>query len=107
MSTTELVEPVPRNEVLRGKRGLLDIVNLILVVCSSGEIKTHIMYRCNLNSRQTQDYVALLLKYQLLEKSSTLKNDVYQRTERGKRFVGAYSELSEIFDLFVNEKVEM
>lgn len=106
MSTTQLVSVFPKS-VLKGKRGLLDIVDLILVVCTGGEIKTHVMYRCNLNSRQTQDYVALLLKHQLLEKSTVPKNDVYQTTERGKRFVGAYAELSEIFDLLVDVKVEM
>lgn len=106
MSTTQLVGVLPKS-ILKGKRGLLDIVNLILVVCVGGEIKTHVMYRCNLNSRQTQDYVALLLKHQLLGKSSVLRNDIYQTTERGKRFVGAYAQLSEIFDLLIDVKVEV
>lgn len=105
MSATQLVNALPRS-ILRGKRGLLDIANLILVVCAFGEKKTHVMYRCNLNSRQTQDYVALLLKHQLLEKSSVLRNDVYQTTERGKRFVEAYAALSEVFDLLVDGNLE-
>lgn len=103
---TQFAVALPRN-ALRGKRGLLDIVNLILTVCSGGEKKTHVMYRCNLNSRQTQDYFALLLKHQLLAKSSGLGNDIYQTTERGKKFVGAYGELSQILDLIADSKVEV
>jgi predicted transcriptional regulator len=106
MTTTQLVGVLPKNS-LRGKRGLLDIVNLVLVVCTAGEKKTHVMYRCNLNSRQTQDYVALLLKHQLLGKSSDLRNDIYQTTERGKRFVGAYGELSQILDPLADAKMEV
>jgi predicted transcriptional regulator len=106
MSSTQLVGALPKS-ALKGKRGLLDIVNLILVVCNGGELKTHVMYRCNLNSRQTQDYVALLMKHQLLGKSTALRNDVYHTTERGKRFVGAYTELSQIFDLLVDPRIEV
>jgi predicted transcriptional regulator len=105
MTTAQLVSVAPK-AAQRGKRGMLDIANLILVVCAGGEIKTHVMYRCNLNSRQTQDYVALLLKHELLERSSIPRNDVYQTTERGTRFVGAYAELSEIFDFLTNVKIE-
>jgi predicted transcriptional regulator len=106
MSTTQLVNEPPKG-ALRGKRGLLDIVNLVLLVCNGGEIKTHVMQRCNLNSRQTQDYITLLLKYELLEKSTEIKNDVYQTTERGRRFLGAYAELSGIFDLLIDVKEEI
>lgn len=106
MSTTQLVHEPPKGAP-RGKRGLLDIVNLVLSVCDEGEIKTHVMQRCNLNSRQTQDYITLLLKYELLEKSTEFKNDVYQTTERGRRFLGAYAELSGIFDLFIDVKDEL
>jgi hypothetical protein len=49
----------------------------------------------------------LLLKYELLEKSTEIKNDVYQTTERGRRFLEAYAELSGIFDLFIDVKEEM
>jgi hypothetical protein len=49
----------------------------------------------------------LLLKYELLEKSTEIKNDVYQTTERGRRFLGAYAELSGIFDLFIDIKEEV
>lgn len=84
-----------------GNRGSLDIINYILLACANGSMITHIMYRCNLNSKQTQSYVALLLKHRLLEKTSTLNpsKNLYQATVLAGKYTGAYSELSEIFDL--------
>jgi predicted transcriptional regulator len=83
-----------------GNRESLDIIDLILLVCLNGTMKTHVMYKCNLNSRQVQDYLELLLKFQLLEKHETEeKRSIYQTTDRGKKFIKAYAELFEIFDL--------
>jgi predicted transcriptional regulator len=82
-----------------GNRGSLDIINLILQVCANGTMITHIMYQCNLNSKQTQAYVSLLVKYQLLEKkeSESSSKGAYLTTERAKLYMQAYSELSQIF----------
>ncbi len=94
--------------VLRwGNRGSLDIVNFILLVCINGTIITHIMYKCNLNSKQTHLYVALLLKHKLLEKKSPegLGKSVYKATERARKYVEAYAELSQIFKLPTEEKI--
>jgi predicted transcriptional regulator len=84
-----------------GNRGSLDIINFILLVCANGTMITHIMFKCNLNSKQTQSYVALLIKHQLLEKRKYegSNNYVYQATDRARKYVEAYSELSKIFDL--------
>jgi predicted transcriptional regulator len=84
-----------------GNRGALDIINLILIVCMEGTLITHIMYRCNLNSRQTQSYVTFLLQYQLLEKKKLEGSNkfVYQATDRARKYLEVYSELSQIFDL--------
>jgi predicted transcriptional regulator len=89
-----------------GNRGSLDIINLILSVCRNGTMITHIMYQCNLNSKQTQAYVSLLVKYELLEKkvSETTSKGVYQATEKARKYLDAYSELSGIFDLPLEEK---
>jgi predicted transcriptional regulator len=85
-----------------GNRESLDIINLILQVCLNGTMKTHIMYKCNLNSKQVQDYLELLLKFQLVERiDSPPARSVYRTTERGNRFIKAYAELFEIFD-FLN-----
>jgi predicted transcriptional regulator len=87
-----------------GNRESLDIINLILQVCVNGTMKTHIMYKCNLNSKQVQDYLELLLKFQLIEKiDSATSRSVYQTTDRGKRFIRAYAELFEIFEMLDGE----
>lgn len=84
-----------------GNRGSLDIVNFILLVCMNGTIITHIMYKCNLNSKQTQLYVALLLEHKLLEKKSSegLGKSIYKATDRARKYIEAYAELSQIFNL--------
>jgi predicted transcriptional regulator len=83
-----------------GNRESLDIIDLILLVCMNGTMKTHVMYKCNLNSKQVQDYLELLLKFELLERSDAQKGrNTYKTTERGKRFITTYAELFEIFDL--------
>ena|ERR1700722_1498182 len=86
-----------------GNRESLDIIDLILLVCVNGTMKTHVMYKCNLNSKQVQDYIELLMKFELLERSDVLKGrNTYKTTDRGKRFIKAYAELFEIFDLVRN-----
>jgi predicted transcriptional regulator len=83
-----------------GNRESLDIIDLILLVCMKGTMKTHVMYKCNLNSKQVQDYLELLLKFGLIERNDVLNGrNTYKTTERGKRFIKAYAELFEIFDL--------
>jgi len=86
--------------VLGANRGSLEIINTMLSVSMNGMIKTQIMYRCNLNSKQLQGYLNLLLKWGMLErkKSIVTRRSVYTCTERGKKFVNAYSELSSLFD---------
>ncbi len=67
-----MAETVPleaKNMLGTGNRESLDIINLILVVCANGTMKTHVMYKCNLNSKQVQDYLEMSLKLQLIEKS--------------------------------------
>jgi len=84
-----------------GNRGALDIINLILIACMNGTMITHIMYRCNLNSKQTQSYVSFLLQYRLLEKEKAEGSNkiVYQATDRARKYLEVYAELSQIFDL--------
>ena len=84
-----------------GNRGALYIINLILLVCVEGSMITHIMYRCNLNSKQTQSYVGFLLQYRLLEKKKSEGSNkiVYQATDLARKYLEVYSQLAEIFNL--------
>jgi predicted transcriptional regulator len=96
---TTVVPSEARNILGFGNRESLDIIDLILLVCMNGTMKTHVMYKCNLNSRQVQDYLELLQKFRLLEKQEgEERRMVYKTTERGRRFIKAYAELFEILD---------
>jgi predicted transcriptional regulator len=96
-------DDLPKNKsVLRwGNRGWLEIVDLMLTVCEGGALKTHVMYRCNLNSKQLQQYIDFMLNRKLV---STLeveedKRTKYVTTERGRRLMAAYDELADIFGI--------
>jgi predicted transcriptional regulator len=83
-----------------GNRGWLEIVNLMLTVCEHGALKTHIMYKCNLNSKQLQQYLDYMLDRSLVAKSEEqddAKRMVYTTTERGRKLIAAYRELANIF----------
>ena len=86
--------------VLGANRGSLEIINTMLNVSVNGMIKTQIMYRCNLNSKQLQGYLNLLLKWGMLERKKSLvtRRSIYTSTERGRKFVSTYAELSALFD---------
>lgn len=89
-----------RNEGVWLNRGSLEIIDLVLMACRPKALKTHIMYRCNLNSKQVQTYLNFLMKYKLIEKKRDLDSGrfVYETTARGKRFVLAYNELLKILN---------
>lgn len=46
-----------------GNRGWVEIIEYILETCIAGALKTHIMYRCNLNSKQITQYVEFLINW--------------------------------------------
>ena len=84
-----------------GNRGWPEIVDLILHVCENGALKTHVMYRCNLNSKQIQEYITFLLERELIVANppDETKKVIYTTTPRGRRFMAAYEELAEIFNM--------
>jgi predicted transcriptional regulator len=95
----ELVQYEAKNVLGSGNRESLDIIDLILLVCLNGTMKTHIMYKCNLNSKQVQEYLEMILKFELVQRIERESGrSVYETTERGRRFIKVYAELLEIFD---------
>ncbi len=79
----------------RGPRGYMEIVYSILSVCLNGALKTHVMFRCNLNSKQLQFYIESLLSKGLLEKdrSPPSAKVEYRTTQRGRKYLETYSAL--------------
>src|SRR5579883_3463594 len=85
-----------------GNRGWLEIIDLILSVCEQGALKTHVMYKCNLNSKQVQQYLDFVLNRGLVVVShdpQDNKRTFYVTTERGRKFMRAYNELADIFSI--------
>ncbi|MDE1853673.1 MAG: hypothetical protein KGI38_07995 [Thaumarchaeota archaeon] len=79
----------------RGPRGYMEIVYSVLSVCLNGALKTHVMFRCNLNSKQLHFYMDSLLAKGLLEKERAPPSAKveYKTTQRGRKYLETYSEL--------------
>jgi predicted transcriptional regulator len=82
----------------RGTRGYMEIVYSMLSACLNGSLRTHIMFRCNLNSKQLQFYLESLLEKGLVEKvrdppSSKVE---YKTTARGMKYMETYHTLLEM-----------
>ncbi|MDG6997016.1 MAG: hypothetical protein JRN52_13935 [Nitrososphaerota archaeon] len=75
-------------------RGPLDIIDLVLVMCQAGALKTRIMYKCNLNSKQIKIYLDFLLERKLLTKEIDPRlgsRFVYLSTQKGRKYIDAYN----------------
>jgi len=91
---------MPLNTSGWSNRGWLEIIQFILSMCENGARKTHVMYRCNLNSKQINAYLNFLLECGMLERqqeNSNSKRYVYRTAELGKKFIGTYRLLAELF----------
>jgi len=87
-----------------GNRGWLEIINLVLLVCdqAQGTLKTHVMYKCNLNSKQVQQYLDFVVSRSLIEvmqDPQDPKRTIYKTADRGRKFMRSYNELAEIFSI--------
>ena len=89
-----------------GPRGYMEIVYSILSVCLNGALKTHVMFRCNLNSKQLRFYIDSLLVKGLLEKDRAPPSAKveYRTTERGRSYLETYGTLLQM--LTEERKVE-
>lgn len=81
-----------------GARGLLDIIEEILEACENGALKTRIMYRCNLNSKQTGQYVGFLQNHKLIERiESSSERLIFKTTDMGRKYMLVYKQLENVF----------
>lgn len=87
--------------MLTKKRSRIDIVGRILSVCIRDSLKTSIMYDCNLNHEQVEDYLRLLVDRGLLEKVERAPGSrryVYRLTDLGRKCLEAYKQFAEILN---------
>ena len=81
-----------------GPRGYVEIVYSILSVCLNGTLRTHIMFRCNLNSRQLHTYLESLIGKGLLERRRDPPSAKVEfvTTVNGRKYIEAYNVLAEM-----------
>jgi len=83
-----------------GNRGWIEIIETILEICESKALKTHIMYKCNLNSKQIAQYLQFLQNHRLIESvkdTPSSKRVLFRTTDLGKKYMDAYQILKDIF----------
>jgi predicted transcriptional regulator len=91
---------LPLNRTGWSNRGWLEIIEFILSMCDGGARKTHVMYRCNLNSKQISEYLNFLLDCGMLERVQERANSkryIFKTSELGNKFVGRYKQMAELF----------
>jgi predicted transcriptional regulator len=76
----------------------MEIIYSILESSMQGALKTHIMFKCNLNSRQLQLYVQFLVNKGLLTRERAIPSPKveYRTSERGRKYMHAYETLFEL-----------
>jgi predicted transcriptional regulator len=76
------------------RRDKLDIIAQITEIAQNGALKTQIMYRANLSFSQLGEYLAMLGKINLLEKSSEQGREVYRATAKGIDFLERHRDMT-------------
>jgi predicted transcriptional regulator len=81
------------------KRGFLEISTEILNSLSSGElIKTHITFKCKLDSRAVSKYLKILLNNGFIKKSEG-EPAFFIITKKGKEFLVQYNKLMDLIEI--------
>ena len=84
-----------------GPRGYMEISYSVLSAALNGALRTHIMFRCNLNSRQLHLYLESLVEKELIEKRReppSVKVE-YVTTIKGRKYVEIYNSLAEMLNV--------
>ena len=88
-----------RNSVPSKRRDKLYIMAEILEIAKEGTLKTQIMYRANLSFSQLNDYLAFMLKNDLLEKVLENDREIFKATHKGMDFLERYREITELLKM--------
>jgi len=80
------------------KRSSIEIIAEILFCLSSGPLrKTHITFRCNLDSRAVEKYIKALTTFELIRKSDD--GNYYEIQQKGSLFLKRYQQLLSVLSL--------
>ena len=79
------------------RRDKLVIMAEIMDISKNRALKTQIMYKANLSFSQLTEYLKLLIKIQLLEKTMDENGkEIYRSTPKGKDFLFRHQEIMEL-----------
>jgi predicted transcriptional regulator len=81
-----------------GIRGYMTIVYSVLSVCLNSDLQTHIMFRCNLNSKQLHFYLESLVNRNLLERDRVPPSArvEYRTTTKGRKYIETYEAMAQL-----------
>ena len=71
--------------LLKRRRDSYDIIAEILEAARDGTLRTHLMSKASLSSRQVTEYVPLLLQKGFLERVGTVQNGRFRRVVKTTR----------------------
>jgi len=81
------------------QRSRVDIIACILEHSNRTSRKTRLIYRCNLSLSQFKMYETCLIDAGLLTKTRSKNNiEIYETTEKGKRFLKDYEKIKETLE---------
>jgi predicted transcriptional regulator len=84
-------------------RSRTEIVAIILQSARTGATKTKIMYQAYLSYAQVKEYLRFLQENNLIKYEEGTQ--LFKITDKGRHFLNAYDEISDLVSLKVNEKM--
>ena len=87
------------------RRDRLYIIAEILSIAKDGTLKTQIMYKANLSFTQLNNYLKLLIEFNLMKVNEEDDRNVYRTTAKGCRFLERYKEILKLLNS--NENVNV
>jgi CheY-like chemotaxis protein len=85
-----------------GQRSKIDVIAIILYICSNGSLKNHIVGKGNFSDSMANHYISILLYNELLTTSVDNKNNgrtYYRTTDKGRELINYYNRIQQLFTI--------
>ena len=77
----------------------MDIIYSVLKVSESRALKTHLVYKANINSKLAKRYINALIETDLMTVKQDKDNPTYyEPTDKGKAFLRSYDTIKQMFE---------
>jgi len=80
------------------RRDKINIIAEITDIAKNGALKTQIMYKANLSFAQLTEYLGLLKKINILEKTNQSGKEIYTATQKGLEFLQKQQEIMQLLN---------